>query len=470
MAVTMAVGTLWSLPADAASTCRRTVHVADLGDDGSPGQLRSALAAVCTGGRVLIEAGTVSLSDELVLDRDVVVAAKGWGQVTLDAGAAPTLEGGELIGPSTIQRRVLRVDDGARVTLIGLSLQGGVHEDSGGGVRNAGDLTLDHTDVVGNYSTAPGGGIYNEGVLTLRYADVGLNNSGLVASAGGSGIYNAGTLQALRSSIAGNGSQHGDAGGLWNVGTATLERVDLSYNVASDFTGGGFINDGVLRFARGTMDGNHAFIGGAGLNNGELTITRSTLGQNSHEPSFCGYTLHNRGTTRFDRVRFEDNAAEGAVLNEGTVTGSNLVIVENRLSEDSGAGGAYSQDDCGGFGPPGVSPSTFLTGVVIRDNLKENFSGGAHGGGLAVRAGTVHLVDATIEGNHAFSEFGDPTFGGGAYVGPFGSLTLEQSTVTENVATAGGGIYNDGGLLSLIDTAIFANIPDDCVGPGCPSP
>ncbi len=67
------------------------MHVTDHGDDGSPAQLRAALASVCAGGRVLIASGTVTLSDELVLDRDVTVAAKQWGQVTLDAGAASTL-------------------------------------------------------------------------------------------------------------------------------------------------------------------------------------------------------------------------------------------------------------------------------------------------------------------------------------------------------------------------------------------
>ena len=62
------VGLLGSAAAEAAPACKRTVHVTDHGDDGSPAQLRAALASVCAGGRVLIASGTVTLSDELVLD------------------------------------------------------------------------------------------------------------------------------------------------------------------------------------------------------------------------------------------------------------------------------------------------------------------------------------------------------------------------------------------------------------------
>jgi hypothetical protein len=210
-------------------------------------------------------------------------------------------------------------------------------------------------------------------------------------------------------------------------------------------------------------------------------MSRTSLREHGNgDGHYCSYVLQNLGAATLDRVRFEDNLwAQGAILNGGQLRGSNVALVENRgFDGDEATGGVGLHQDLGCQPPrPGPPPSTHLVGVEIRDNVLEDRSGGdapSSGGGVSVVSGTVHLIDAVIERNYALplTYGGEPpdflTFGGGAFVGA-GHLVLEDSLVTQNQASVGGGIYNAAGLLSLINTDIVANAPDDCVGNGCPT-
>lgn len=74
--------------------------------------------------------------------------------------------------------------------------------DFGGGIYNAGKVTVSNSTLSGNsttYSGGEGGGIYNAGTLTVN----GCTLSGNAAVEGG-GIYNAGTLAVKHSVFCGN--------------------------------------------------------------------------------------------------------------------------------------------------------------------------------------------------------------------------------------------------------------------------
>lgn len=43
-------------------------------------------------------------------------------------------------------------------------------------------------------------------------------------------------------------------------------------------------------------------------------------------------------------------------------------------------------------------------------------------------------------------------------------ITLTNSTVSNNTASDGGGIYNNGGTVTLKNSKVTNNIPNDCVG------
>src|SRR5262249_45964141 len=78
--------------------------------------------------------------------------------------------------------------------------------------------------------------------------------------------------------------------------------------------------------------------------------------------------------------------------------------------------------------------------------------------------GTAELYRVTISGNDAQAQ------GGGIRHDATGTMTLAASNVPGNTAQGldargifGGGIYNLGGL-TLINTPVSGNTPDDCVG------
>lgn len=110
---------------------------------------------------------------------------------------------------------VFTIDVGARASLSGLTVSNG-SSPSGGGIRNAGSLTLARMAIDGNSAAAGGsgvgGGIYNAGRLTIDDSTISNN----VGDDGG-GLYNSAAFAHLTSTtISGNGSQH-FTGGITNI-------------------------------------------------------------------------------------------------------------------------------------------------------------------------------------------------------------------------------------------------------------
>ena len=192
------------------------------------------------------------------------------------AGAATTiLQGGGL-------DRVVDVLTGATVTIVGVTITGGIMNDpatGGGGIRNAGTLTLRNCAVQSNFAgttaSNDGGGIYNKALnatdplptLNLDHTTV----SGNYAYHGG-GIYNGGALnidgfgnQRQRQLYFGNGIKLQTAlgGGVIDSrsGSTTVTRSTIDRNKAT--WGGGLYMTGALTMSNCTVSGNEASHGGA---------------------------------------------------------------------------------------------------------------------------------------------------------------------------------------------------------------
>jgi len=138
----------------------------------------------------------------------------------------------------------------------------------------------------------------------------------------------------------------------------------------------------------------------------------------------------------------------------GTVFISGLTI-RNGLGGNGGGGGIYNA------GTLSLSSSTVSENSAFQ-LIPGSFCGGVgtNGGGI-YNAGTLILSDSTISGNGSFGNCGGG-FGGGIYNHPQGTLTVSKSTLTGNSSALGGGIYNDGtvvsgGTVMLSNSTVSAN-------------
>ena len=126
-----------------------------------------------------------------------------------------------------------------------------------------------------------GGGIENAGALTLTDCTVANNaaTGSVVNEPTGGGIYNSGTVTATRCTIA-NNSAVLDGGGIDNDGTVILANCTIAGNQTSG-DGGGIQNEGVLQPATNcTIANNSAALDGGGISvgvNSTLTTLANTI-------------------------------------------------------------------------------------------------------------------------------------------------------------------------------------------------
>jgi hypothetical protein len=110
---------------------------------------------------------------------------------------------------------------------------------------------------------------------------------------------------------------------------------------------------------------------------------------------------------------------------------------------------AVSANDAPSGGPSGGGIYNQGT-LTLRDSSVTDNHTVAHGGGIFNGStGTTTLRKSTVSANSVAPAgfFPDPPSGGGIY--NQGDLTLRSSTVSGNSAPTGPGIFNDGGTVTL---------------------
>ncbi len=212
--------------------------------------------AVVGADTITVPAGTYVLT---ILGGSEDAAATGDLDITADltingAGAGTTIIDGAALD------RVLHVLAGT-VTISGVTVQKGSAAD-GGGILNAGALTLNSSTVSGNTMAVRGGGIFNAGTLALNNSTVSVNAS----SFEGGGIFNGGTLTLTNSTVSGNSA--GNGGGISNLG-------------------------GTLTLTNSTVTGNSGAFGG-GIRNGATATLKNTIVANN-SPADCFGTITSLG-------------------------------------------------------------------------------------------------------------------------------------------------------------------------------
>jgi CSLREA domain-containing protein len=346
---------------------------------------------------------------------------------------------------------------------------------SGGGIANAGSLTLSHSTISGNFagmggygSSDPGGhggnggGISNSGSLKATSSTISGNSagSGGIGSSNnepsgpggeGGGIYSpSGVVTLTNSVVSANKSGFtgplgeapfpgaGDGGGIWSSGTLHVTGTHFASNLAETGSGvggngGGIFNNGPATIATSTFTGNSAGTGGAvggnggGIDNhGTLTLTNSTLSGN----------LAGAGGGSAD-------GGDGGGIYAGAGT---LTMTGDTLSANSGG--------TGGNAIP-VDPGCARAGV------------GGDGGALFA-VSSVTITNSTLSGNKngkggflfapCAGEAPDGVGAGIANAG--GHVTVSYSTIADNTD----GINNASGTVTLSGTIVADNTVANCAG------
>lgn len=205
--------------------------------------------------------------------------------------------------------------------------------------------------------------------------------------------------------------------------TSRIFRVDAGANVT--FSG--------LRLRDGFAEldgGQHK--GGAIYNSGVVTLTDSML-------------MLNRGGTGSE-------TQGGAIHNS---TGSTLYIIDSTITTNNTTA---TNADTFVFGGAIFNAGTLdITTSTISDNIAQVGGGQAQSQGGAIHnnsTGVVTITQSTIANNLA-GGIGITDKGGGIY--NVGTMTIESSTISENTAREGAGIFNMDGELNVLQSAVLTN-------------
>lgn len=211
----------------------------------------------------------------------------------------------------------------ADLTLIGVTVQNGSVESTGGGAiyNLLGKLELIDSVVAESHSNSNGGGIYSVGAVSLTNSTV----SGNSTNSNGGGILNAAAsrLTLTNSTISGN-SAGGDGGGVMNLplGTASLTNGTISGNTAGS-RGGGIYSGGVLTVTNTTMSGNASAPGpnGGGLYSSGTASLKNTIVANGPSGDNCTGAMMSAGHNLDSGNTCSFNAA-GDIVNTDPLLGA----------------------------------------------------------------------------------------------------------------------------------------------------
>jgi CSLREA domain-containing protein len=313
-----------------------TLSIAGRGEDaGTAGDLDIASDITLIGagaGVTTIDANQIDRVLD-ILSGDVSIAA-----VALRHGAA----GSRNSGGGIRNAGVLTLSASAVISSsagIFLDFNGG----AGGGISSTGTLQLADSTISGNTSDDSGGGIFSTGSLTVTHsllADnaVGETSGGALETNGhamirdsvitrnktngaGGGIGNRGTLELIDCQITDNSASEGQSagGGIINSGTLTVTSCLISHNKITSTYGGGLDNWGQATFIGSAIQGNSAFDGPGGVYNaaGSLMFLNSAIDANTSEYGPTG--IDNNATLTL----LDSTVSANSISNSQVITATN---------------------------------------------------------------------------------------------------------------------------------------------------
>ncbi len=205
----------------------------------------------------------------------------------------------------------------------------------------------------------------------------------------------------------------------------------------------------------------------ASINGAPITLTRTGAGENAADTGDLDLTgnLTIAGNGAANTI-IDGNGTDRVIdaMSGATVTLSNLTVRNGSIANDNG-GGVLS------------FAALTLSGIVVQGNATPGF---AAGGGIAQFTGSLNVVNSTIR-NNTSGDIG----GGGLYVvsaavtvngstfrnngvsgtgvggailnDSGGTVNMTNSTVSDNSADQGGGVYNIGNTVDIASSTISNN-------------
>ena len=321
------------------------------------------------------------------------------------------IDGSDTIG-------VVSVGESVMATIAGVTIDGGASA-NGGGIADAGNLMVIDTTISdcsaigyngGSYGTVGGqAGIYDGGELTVN--DCTFSND--------------------QTPDTGGDYSPGEGGGIYIQAVATASVTNSTFQNDQASLGGGIFN------YAGDNYGTYVF--------GTLTVTGGAITQ------CAGGGIYNAGNATISQCSLAGNFAAstnyggtpycGGIVNDGTATISLCTIESNTAEYGSG-----------------ISNQSGTMTIDSTTIAKNGGSGASYGGGI-YNNGSLTVTGSTIAENSIL-----PGMGGGIYdaneqvYGGQSSLFLYNSTIANNVASQGGGVFVAGASMEAVNCTIAYNI------------
>ncbi len=459
---------------DGFCSLREAIHNANLNDEPSPvaGECPAGSASV-TDVIVLASGETYALtvpgagSDEGDLDLFQNVSIGLDLRIETSGGVAPAT-----IDQTVIGQRVMEVQS-IGLELDNLVIRDGSVDGAGGGILNSGNLTLTRVQVLGNSATA-GGGLHNTGIVQITESEFQLNSASFIGGGAifntgatsqvrldatlvraneapvGGGIYNEGEYVEIDTGSAVNLNQAtgGSGGGVATLGTAQTWVGNSSFEGnQANADGGAIHNEGTLHLwvLDSTFESNNAVRGGAISSTGSASVfaNRSTFRNNSSGSHggavYANHLFSNDSLYETNTAALGDGGGAFGQIS-ATIRGTTFVgnsadqggglYADNITIEDSTFTGNQASSDGGGVFVGNYGP-------VLRARIENNTAAG-NGGGLYLLAGALFgsdILQTLVTGNQAGGQ------GGGLWLGS--DVSIGNTTIHNNAATAGGGLYID---------------------------
>lgn len=365
---------------------------------------------------------------------------------------------------------------------------------SGGGVLVAGGtFTATGTKISSNQSNRAGGGIEvrnrtsdsSPAIISLTNTSLDANitgvNTGTGAPGNGGGLHVSGASNVTVSNgtVALNDASS-EGGGLWN-GTGTMNvsgaiiKKNMAHGIDADNGGGGiFNNDGTLTvegadIRNNLADGTAGSGGGIFSTSGIVTISNTSIRNNSANRAGGGVEVID-GTVDFVNVQLSNNDVNGVAGTPAPGNGGGLHVT-GLSTAVTFTGSTINRNEAsregGGLWNQAGSTLTIDTSTIDRNSAFANATNTTGGGGIFNNGGILEVTASTISNNNLIN--GAPTLnpdgigiaGGGIFNNTNGVATVFRSTISNNNGLIlGGGIYNAGNSMAVSASTITQNTAD----------